>query len=93
MAVVDAIAALQPRRMTKRHRGDIRMGDLPVLLVGQAIFSGGVARLEGAVRTFARAVVSAYWALDGFRSTFAYDRATIAPPPPPPPPAPPPPSS
>lgn len=43
---------------------------LPVLLIMQAIFSGGLARLDGVVEWFSRLLVSAYWSLDGLRSTF-----------------------
>lgn len=46
---------------------------LPVLLIAQAIFSGGLARLEGIVKTFAQFLVPAYWALDGIRATFSTD--------------------
>lgn len=44
---------------------------LPVILIGQAIFSGGLARIEGVVRWVAMAVDPAWWALDGLRSTFS----------------------
>ena len=43
---------------------------LPVLLIMQAIFSGGLARLDGLVEWFSRVFVSAWWSLDGLRSTF-----------------------
>ncbi len=49
------------------------MTPLPVLLIAQAIFSGGLARLEGAVRAGSRLLAPAYWALDGLRSTFSSD--------------------
>ena len=48
---------------------------LPVLLVGQAIFSGGLARLTGWARCLAMACVPAYWALDGLRSQLPTDLA------------------
>lgn len=44
---------------------------LPVILIGQAIFSGGLSRLEGLVCYFAQTFVTAYWSLDGIRSTFS----------------------
>jgi hypothetical protein len=43
---------------------------LPVLLIMQAIFSGGLAGLGGAIEWFSRIFVSAWWSLDGLRSTF-----------------------
>jgi ABC-type multidrug transport system ATPase subunit len=46
---------------------------LPVLLVAQAIFSGGLARLEGFVLLFAQACVPAYWSLDGLRASLTTD--------------------
>ena len=49
---------------------------LPVLLIAQAIFSGGLARLEGPVKVFAQLVAPAYWSLDGIRATFGSASAT-----------------
>jgi ABC-type multidrug transport system ATPase subunit len=46
---------------------------LPVVLLGQAIFSGGLARLEGIVRFTAMLFSPAYWSLDGLRSLFSSD--------------------
>lgn len=43
---------------------------LPVILIAQAIFSGGLSRLEGLVLYFAQIFVTAYWSLDGIRATF-----------------------
>ncbi len=43
---------------------------LPVLLIMQAIFSGGLAALDGLVGWFSRVFVSAWWSLDGLRSSF-----------------------
>jgi hypothetical protein len=43
---------------------------LPVLLIGQAILSGGLAQLSGWMRHAARFFVSAWWGLDGMRGTF-----------------------
>jgi hypothetical protein len=43
---------------------------LPVILIMQAIFSGGITRPEGAVKWISQATVPAYWGLDGLRSTF-----------------------
>lgn len=56
---VSAVAGTSERAMTI----------LPVVLIGQAIFSGGVARLEGVVLWIAQLFSPAYWALDGMRST------------------------
>lgn len=57
--LVSAVAGSSERAMTI----------LPVLLIMQAIFSGGMARPEGAVRVFCWIFVPAYWALDGLRAT------------------------
>ena len=38
---------------------------LPILLIAQAIFSGGLARLTGVVEKFAMAFVPAFWAMEG----------------------------
>jgi hypothetical protein len=43
---------------------------LPILLIAQAIFSGGLAQLTGFTKMFAQLTMPAYWALDGMRSTF-----------------------
>lgn len=43
---------------------------LPVLLIGQAILSGGLAQLSGWIQLAARVFVSAWWGLDGMRGTF-----------------------
>jgi ABC-type multidrug transport system ATPase subunit len=44
---------------------------LPVVLIMQAIFSGGISRPEGVVELISQATVPAYWSLDGMRSTFS----------------------
>jgi hypothetical protein len=44
---------------------------LPVVLIMQAIFSGGISRPEGAVELMSQIAVPAYWSLDGMRSTFS----------------------
>jgi ABC-type multidrug transport system ATPase subunit len=44
---------------------------LPVVLIMQAIFSGGISRPEGAVKLISQITVPAYWSLDGIRSTFS----------------------
>ncbi len=41
---------------------------LPVLLIAQAIFSGGLARLSGAVELFSMILVPAYWAMEGLKA-------------------------
>lgn len=46
---------------------------LPVLLIGQAVFSGGLARLTGLVRSASMLGVPAYWALDGLKAQFSSD--------------------
>lgn len=46
------------------------MTSLPVLLIAQAIFSGGLARLEGAVRVFTQIFTPASWSLNGVWGTF-----------------------
>jgi ABC-type multidrug transport system ATPase subunit len=46
---------------------------LPVVLIGQAIFSGGLARLQGGTRLVGMALAPAYWTLDGLRATLASD--------------------
>jgi hypothetical protein len=46
---------------------------LPVVLIGQAIFSGGLARLDGFVRVAAMLLSPAYWSLHGLRSMFSTD--------------------
>ena len=43
---------------------------LPIILIAQAIFSGGLAQLSGLTKTFAQLTMPAYWALDGIRSVF-----------------------
>ena len=43
---------------------------LPIILIAQAIFSGGLAQLNGLTKIFAQLTMPAYWALDGIRSTF-----------------------
>lgn len=48
---------------------------LPVLLIGQAIFSGGLARLTGLVESVSMAIVPAYWALDGLKAQFSSELA------------------
>lgn len=48
---------------------------LPVLLIGQAVFSGGLARLTGLVRSASMLGVPAYWALDGLKAQFSSDLA------------------
>lgn len=48
---------------------------LPVLLIAQAIFSGGLSRLSGIVKALAQLLFPAYWSLDGLRATFSTDLA------------------
>jgi ABC-type multidrug transport system ATPase subunit len=48
---------------------------LPVLLIAQAIFSGGLARLTGMVRWFSMIFVPAFWSLDGLKAQFSSDLA------------------
>lgn len=60
---VSALSATSERAMTV----------LPVILIGQAIFSGGLARLKGWARLVGLVFAPAYWALDGLRATFATD--------------------
>lgn len=61
--LVSAVAGTSERAMTL----------LPVLLIGQAIFSGGLARLAGPALAVARLIVPAYWSLDGLKTLFASD--------------------
>ena len=42
---------------------------LPMVLIAQAVFSGGLARLTGISKLLAEVGASAYWALDGLKST------------------------
>lgn len=49
-----------------------------MLLIGQAVFSGGLARLDGkvgwladSIEIFAKVFVSAYWALGGLKGQFS----------------------
>lgn len=42
---------------------------LPVILIGQAVFSGGLARLTGLVRVLAGIFVPAFWGLNGLQAT------------------------
>ncbi len=58
--LVSAVAGTSERAMTV----------LPVLLIAQAVFSGGLARLEGWLRIFSQLFVPAYWSMDGLRATF-----------------------
>ncbi|HEV8067012.1 MAG TPA: ATP-binding cassette domain-containing protein [Planctomycetaceae bacterium] len=58
---ISAIARTSERAMTL----------LPVVLIGLAIFSGGLARLNGVVRLLAMLFSPAYWSLDGIRSTLS----------------------
>lgn len=44
---------------------------LPVLLIGEAILSGGFATLQGITRLLAQVLNPAYWALDGLRTTLS----------------------
>ncbi len=43
---------------------------LPVVLIAQAVFSGGLARLEAPLVWVSQAIIPAYWALDGLRTSF-----------------------
>ena len=63
--LVSAVAGTSERAMTI----------LPVLLIAQAIFSGGLARLTGVIRGFAMLFVPAYWSLDGLKAQFSTDLA------------------
>jgi ABC-type multidrug transport system ATPase subunit len=60
---ISALSATSERAMTV----------LPVVLIGQAIFSGGLARLTGWSHLVGLALAPAYWALDGLRATLATD--------------------
>lgn len=51
---------------------------LPVLLIMQAIFSGGLAKLAGIVEYLSRALIPAWWSLDGLRSTLSSDLRTAS---------------
>jgi hypothetical protein len=42
---------------------------LPMVLIGQAVFSGGLARLSGISKLFAQMFANAYWALDGLKTS------------------------
>lgn len=44
---------------------------LPVLLIAQAVFSSGLARLEVPLLWFSQTIIPAYWALDGLRASFS----------------------
>lgn len=46
---------------------------LPIILIGQAIFSGGLAKLEEFTQYFSWLIVPAYWALEGLCGTFSRD--------------------
>jgi hypothetical protein len=46
---------------------------LPVLLIAQAILSGGLARLAGPVKWAAMALAPAYWALEGLKTSLSTD--------------------
>jgi ABC-type multidrug transport system ATPase subunit len=61
--LVSATAGTSERAMTL----------LPVLLIAQAIFSGGLARLTGGIKVLAMVAVPAYWSLDGLKSQFSSD--------------------
>ena len=61
--VVSSIAGGSDRAMTV----------LPVVLIAQAILSGGLATLDGIVLWIARLLVPAYWGMDGLRATFGSD--------------------
>ncbi len=56
---ISAVAGTTERAMTI----------LPVLLIGEAIISGGFAQLDGVMRLLAQLLNPAYWALDGLRTT------------------------
>ncbi len=58
---ISAIAGTTERAMTI----------LPVVLIGEAIISGGFAHLTGFMRALAQVVNPAYWALDGLRSSLS----------------------
>jgi len=45
------------------------MALLPVILIGEAVFSGGLARMTGLVKVAAMFFVSAYWSLGGLKAT------------------------
>ena len=61
--LVSAAAGTSERAMTV----------LPVLLIGQAIFSGGLARMTGWVLAAAMFTVPAYWSLDGLKAPLSSD--------------------
>ena len=60
---ISSIAGTSERAMTV----------LPILLVAQAIFSGGLARMEGLTLWIAKTSVPAYWGLDGIKSSLPTD--------------------
>jgi len=45
------------------------MALLPIILIGEAVFSGGLARMTGLVKGAAMLFVSAYWSLAGLKAT------------------------
>jgi ABC transport system ATP-binding/permease protein len=59
--LVSAVSSSSERAMTL----------LPVALIAQAIFSGGIAQLSDLALHASHALVSAWWALDGLRSSFS----------------------
>jgi ABC-type multidrug transport system ATPase subunit len=63
--LVSAVAGSSERAMTL----------LPVLLIAQAIFSGGLARMTGVGRSFSMVFIPAYWSLDGLKAQFSSDLA------------------
>ena len=44
---------------------------LPVILIAQAVLSGGLARLGGSVKWIAQLMASAYWGLNGLKDTLS----------------------
>jgi ABC transport system ATP-binding/permease protein len=61
--LVSAVSGTSERAMTV----------LPVLLIAQAIFSSGLARLTGGVKVLAQLLVPAFWSLDGLKSQLSSD--------------------
>ena len=61
--LVSAVSGTSERAMTV----------LPVLLIAQAIFSGGLARLTGGVKVLGQLLVPAFWSLDGIKSQLSSD--------------------
>lgn len=44
---------------------------LPIILIGQAVFSGGLARLAGFTKLLAKLCIPAFWGLNGLKATLS----------------------